>query len=218
MARSPRLFTPGLFYHLYCRGNNREEIFFEESNYLRFLGNLERFRKSLSYSLCGYCLLPNHFHLLLKVGDIHISLIMQKIMTAYSMYVNKKYDRVGHVFQGRFQSIIVEKESYLLQVLRYIHLNPVKSGLVTWPEDYRWSSYLHYFAPKEEDLMLPKLQTEEILEMFSSDLLRQKRLFKEFTLEGAKEEFDPLKKQVRGLLGGEKFRAKLTWVSKGVRP
>ncbi|OGG27101.1 hypothetical protein A2960_03100 [Candidatus Gottesmanbacteria bacterium RIFCSPLOWO2_01_FULL_39_12b] len=140
---------------------------------------------------------------------------MQILMTAYTMYINKKYDRVGHIFQGRFQSIIVEKESYLLQVHRYIHLNPLKAGLVNSLQDYPWSSYTSYFTSIDG---LPSLDTKGILEMFSPDPARQKQLLHEFTLAGLKEEFNPIKKQIRGVLGSSKFSQKLTRMLKGVRP
>lgn len=215
MPRPSRLHAPGLFYHVFARSNNREPIFFTEESYQRFLANLERFRTSLNYKIYAYCLLPNHFHLLLQVDKINISKIMQILMTAYTMYVNKKYDRVGHIFQGRFQSIIVEKETYLLQVHRYIHLNPLKAGLVDDLEMYSWSSYKQYFAKGNG---LPKIDTSLVLGMLSQTTSKQKQIFQEFTRAGLKEEFDPLKKQARGILGSSKFMQKLTKVLKGVRP
>lgn len=215
MPRSPRLHAPGLFYHVFARGNNREPIFFEEDNYQRFLANLERFRTSLDYEIYAYCLLPNHFHLLLQVNKINLSKIMQILMTAYTMHINKKYNRVGHIFQGRFQSIIVEKETYLLQVHRYIHLNPFKAGLVDDLKMYPWSSYKQYFT---EGNGLPKIDTSLILGILSQNIAKQKQIFQEFTLIGLKEEFDPFKKQVRGVLGSSKFTQKLTKILKGVRP
>lgn len=215
MPRSPRLHAPDLLYHVFARGNNREPIFFEESDYQRFLTNLERFRIPLEYTLYAYCLLPNHFHVLIQVDKIDLSKIMQILMTAYTMYINRKYGRVGHVFQGRFQSIIVEKETYLLQVQRYIHLNPVEARLVDRPDMYPWSSYKQYFNKRSG---LPEIDSSVILEMFSDNTVMQKQLFHEFTLAGMKEEFDPIKEQVRGVLGSSKFAQKLTKVFKGVRP
>ena len=139
-------------------------------------------------------------------------------MTAYTMYLNKKYNRVGHVFQGRFSSIIVEKETYFLQVLRYIHLNPVKASLVKRPENYKWSSYLDFLSSSEEFSRLPKVEVKETLGFFSSDFSKQRELFQEFTLAGITDSFDPFKEQVRGFLGGEKFIQKLTKISTGDRP
>lgn len=215
MPRSPRLHAPNLLYHVFARGNNRESIFFEDSDYQRFLSNLEKFRITLEYTIYAYCLLPNHFHILIQVNKINLSKIMQILMTAYTMFINRKYGRVGHVFQGRFQSIIVEKETYLLQVQRYIHLNPVKARLVNRPETYPWSSYKLYFTKGNG---FSDINTSVILDMFSDNTVKQKYLFREFTLVGLKEEFDPVKEQVRGVLGSAKFAQKLTKILKGIRP
>ena len=136
-------------------------------------------------------------------------------MTAYTMYVNKKFDRAGHIFQGRYKSIIVEKESYLFQVHRYIHLNPVKAGLVQTPQIYPWSSYQDYLSQRKD---MPVLDVAEILGMFSENPDNQKKLLQEFTAEATKEEFDPFQKQTRGILGSQKFMLKLTKVLRGVRP
>lgn len=215
MPRSPRLHAPNLLYHVFARGNNRESIFFEDSDYQRFLSNLEKFRISLEYTIYAYCLLPNHFHILIQVNKINLSKIMQILMTAYTMFINRKYGRVGHVFQGRFQSIIVEKETYLLQVQRYIHLNPVKARLVNRPETYPWSSYKLYFTKGNG---FSDINTSVILDMFSDNTVKQKYLFREFTLVGLKEDFDPVNEQVRGVLGSAKFAQKLTKILKGIRP
>jgi len=215
MPHQPRIHAPDLYYHVYARGNNKEPIFFEDADYHRFLNNLENYREDLHYKLFGYCLLPNHFHLLLQVKLTPLSNIMQILMTAYTMYINKKYQRVGHVFQGRYQSIVIEKETYLLQVHRYIHLNPVKSGLARLPEEYLWSSYSQYF---KETIDKPQIETNEMLELFSNNPDNQKMLFREFTLSGVDNEFDPLKEHVRGILGGPKLVRKLTKMLRGAHP
>ncbi len=215
MPHLPRIHTPGLYYHVYARGNNRDPIFFDERDYRRFLTKLEEYRRELPFVLYAYCLLPNHFHILLKVKKYTLTTIMQKLMTSYTMYINKKHDRVGHVFQGRYQSIIVEKETYLLQVLRYIHLNPVKAGFVDLPHLYPWSSYSYYLSNQPTH---PRLKTNEILGMFSENTSKQKQLFQEFTLGGIGSDFDPLKDHIRGILGGDKIFKKLAKSFKGSYP
>src|SRR3989344_1494867 len=215
MPRSPRLNVPDLIYHVFSRGNNRENVFFEEKDYHRFLDNLERFSTSFHYDIYAYCILPNHFHLLLRTHSTSLSKIMQVLMTAYTMYANKKYQRVGHIFQGRFHSIVVEKETYLLQVFRYIHLNPVEAGLADAPENYPWSSYQFYLT---EINRIPWLSYTEVLEMFSKDITKQIQLLKEFTIFEISGTFDPMKEQVRGVLGSNKFHQKLTKVWRGVGP
>jgi REP element-mobilizing transposase RayT len=215
MPRQERLNAHNIIYHVFARGNNRTPIFYETSDYQRFLKNLERYRVDFDYRLYAYCLMPNHFHLLLQTKDATLSKIMQVLMTAYTMYVNKKRNQVGHVFQGRFRSIAVEKETYFLQVLRYIHLNPVKAGLVDSVQKYPWSSYGKYIAPGSD---VPTLDTAPALGMFSKDSFKQKQLFAEFTAAGLGVTFDPEEDQVRGILGSEKFMVKLTKVLRGVRP
>lgn len=214
MARLPRISAEHYFYHVFSRGNNREPVFFESKDYERFLNNLDRYQSLYGYRLYAYCLLPNHFHLLLRPKKAELSTFMQTLMTAYSMYLNKRYNRVGHVFQGRFKSILVEKDPYLLEVLRYIHLNPVRAGLVDRADMYPWSSYLKYLSAGEG---IPVIETREVLELFSQDLVKQKQLFREFTEVGLGVDFDPETEQKRGVLGGARFHQGLTKVLKGKR-
>lgn len=214
MSRPPRINVSDLIYHVFARGNNRENIFFVTEDFQRFYHNLVRFRDSLNFTLYAYCLLPNHFHLLLRSGKVPLSKIMQVLMTAYTMYINKKHGRVGHVFQGRFKSIVVEKETYLLELLRYIHLNPVKAGLVDKADQYPWSSYIKYLTPGEEDFLV---ETKEIMSMFSEDSHRQKRLLIEFTNEGLGIDFNPQRDQARGILGSSKFAQSITRRLRGIR-
>lgn len=177
MPRHSRPYAPGLLYHAFSRGNNKQTIFLNNQDYQRFKQNLERFRKQFNFKLYAYCLLPNHFHLLIEIADISLSKIIQVMLTAYTMYFNKKYDHVGHVFQGRFKSIVVDKDEYLLQACRYIHLNPVKANLVSNPKDYPWSSY--------QDIMNNNpilVETDHLLSLFTSDTTRQIELFEQFTL------------------------------------
>lgn len=215
MPRPTRINGSDLIYHVFARGNNKEEIFFEPGDYQRFLQNLERFREKFRYMLYAYCLLPNHFHLLVRSSKVPLSKMMQVLMTGYTMYIQKKYSRAGHVFQGRYKSIAVEQEPYLLQVVRYIHLNPVKAGLVEGAERYPWSSYTKYLTAKAD---IPTVETAPVLSMYAKDSLKQKQLFAEFTLAGLGVDFDPEREQVRGVLGSAKFAQRLTKVLGGSRP
>jgi len=127
-----RISAEGFVYHITVRGNGRSDIFLEARDFRRFLKKLKEYKEKLKFFLYAYVLMPNHFHLLLEpTARGTITKIMQALTTAYAMYFNKKYTHVGHVFQGRFHSLIVEKEPYLVEVSRYIHLNPVRAGLVT---------------------------------------------------------------------------------------
>jgi len=143
MGRSLRIHYPGLIYHVINRGNNRQAIFLEDDDYERYLGVVYRFKKAYEFELYAYCLMTNHVHLLIRVGEkANISKIMQSITLAHTKHYHFKYRSSGHVWQGRVKSPIVSSDDYLLDVMRYIERNPVKAGMVQRVEDYRWSSYL----------------------------------------------------------------------------
>jgi putative transposase len=143
MGRYRRITHPGLVYHVIKRGNNRDVIFAEEEDYQRYLNTLQRYKKKYGFKLFAYCLMTNHVHLLIKVGqEGTISRIVQSITIAHTRYYNYIYRRCGHVWQGRFHSPIVSEDGYFLNVMKYIEQNPLRAGMVKKIEDYRWSSYL----------------------------------------------------------------------------
>ena len=129
------------FYHIYNRGNNHENIFFESRNYLYFLQRLlEIFNNKID--LIAYCLMPNHYHLtVIPLNDGEIEKAMQKISTGYTRAINKSLNRTGHLFSGRYKSKLIPDDNYLIHLVRYIHLNPVRAGLVDRLEDWEFSSY-----------------------------------------------------------------------------
>ena len=116
-------------------------MYFEDSDKERFLEILKRTKERYGYLLHAYALMDKHYHLMIETPKANISQTMQNINTSYTMYINKKYRRSGHLLQGRFKGIIVDKDEYLLTLSRYIHLNPVRAGIVQRPEEYRWTSY-----------------------------------------------------------------------------
>jgi len=137
--------APGTVYHLFNRGNNKQNIFFEDSDYRFYLSILKRYKKETGFSLIGYCLMPNHVHLLVRQDqDFSPSKLISKLHTTYAMFINDKYKKVGHLFQGRFKQKIVSEENYLIQLISYLHLNPVKDGICSKPELYNWSSFNWY--------------------------------------------------------------------------
>lgn len=150
MPRRLISFDPGAYYHLYNRGVNRQEIFFESRNYLYFLCNLERYILP-SADLIAYCLMPTHYHLLIYLRETsevlstsEVSTFMMKLSVSYTKAINFRYDRVGPLFQGAFQAKLVESDLYLSDLIGYIHLNPVTSGLVASPEEWTYSSFHDY--------------------------------------------------------------------------
>jgi putative transposase len=146
MARIPRLHVAGGIYHVLLRGNNGQKIFFKDSDRCRLSLLIQQATYRYGCSIHGFCFMDNHIHLLIQIADISLSKIMQNIAFRYTRWINFTQKRIGHLFQARFKAILVAKESYLLQLLRYIHLNPVKAGLVKSAKDYKWSGHRTYLG------------------------------------------------------------------------
>lgn len=143
MARRPRLFIIDVPCHVVQRGNNKIPIFLKDEDYSFFLDILREAKTKHPCFIYSYCLMPNHFHLLIepKKESSNISLLIKLLGAKYVHYVNRKYKRSGTLWEGRFKSSLIDRESYFLSCLRYIEMNPVRAGLVSTPELYRWSSY-----------------------------------------------------------------------------
>jgi putative transposase len=166
----------GEYYHIYNRGNNRQDIFFERENYLFFLRRVHKYlvgntqtsevseTSEVWTTIIAYCLMPNHFHLLVYPHDDELSRCMQRFSISYTKAMNKRYDRVGSLFQGQFQAVLVDRNEYLLHLSRYFHLNPVEAGLVKQPEDWEFSSYRDYIGLRQGTLPMPDI----ILSQFST--------------------------------------------------
>lgn len=142
MARRPRLFITDVPYHVVQRGNNKNPIFFRDEDYYYFLNVLREAKAKHPCLIYGYCLMTNHFHLLIQPKEKdNISLLIKLLGSKYVRYVNKAYKRTGTLWEGRFRCSLIERELYFLAVLRYIEMNPVRAGIVNSPELYPWSSY-----------------------------------------------------------------------------
>ena len=161
-------------YHIIIRGINRKEIFKENQDFQRFIEIIEKYKSICGYLLYTYCLMDNHVHLLLKEGKEPIGNTMRRIGSSYVLWYNKKYDRVGYLFQGRYKSEPVEDDIYLLTVLRYILQNPVKAGVVDKIQDYRWTNYKDIIKAKHENHM------NFVFQYFDSAKGNQKIKFLEF--------------------------------------
>ncbi len=151
------VFRAGEYYHLYNRGNNFQPIFFERENYLFFLRQLHEYLKADTVETVAYCLMPNHYHLLVHLCTDNLSSIMQPFSLSYTKAINKRYARVGSLFQGRFRAVHIDRNEYLLHLTRYIHLNPVTARLVPRPEDWEFSSYLEYIGLRNGRLPHPDI-------------------------------------------------------------
>ncbi len=132
----------GVVYHLYNRGNRKQAIFEQDSDYRFYLAMLQRYCRESGFSVIAYCLMPNHVHLLVRQNrSIGPSKLMARLHTTYAMYFNDEYKKVGHLFQGRYKQKIVSDNDYLLRLVSYFHLNPVKDHIVQSVGEYRWSSF-----------------------------------------------------------------------------
>ena len=152
------------YYHVYNRGNNQEKIFFERKNYNYFLKSISA--KFFNFiDLIAYCLMPNHYHLVVRIKkDGELEKAMQKISTGYTRAINKAYNRTGHLFTGRYKNKIIPGDNYLLHLCRYIHLNPVRAGLVNKLEEWEFSSYNQYLIQSDSD----NINTSILLEYFKT--------------------------------------------------
>ncbi len=155
MARRPRLFAPGLLYHVMVRGNQRQKTFLKEQDYQVYLERVAKYRKRCDAVLYAYCLMPNHVHLLLETSREPLAKFMQGLQQSYTQYFNRTHHKVGHLFQGRYKAIVCEKERYLLALIRYIHLNPVRAKLVAKPEGYPYSGHRMYLTGEATEVLDP---------------------------------------------------------------
>lgn len=163
MPRQARKKSASGIYHIMMRGINRQTIFEDEEDYQRFIETIDRYKETCGYEIYAYCLMGNHVHLLLRVGHEPLEQVMRRICGSYVYWYNWKYQRTGNLFQGRFKSETVEEDAYFMVVLRYIHQNPLKAGMVSRNEHYKWSSISEYITrPKIVDTDFP-------LALFSQD-------------------------------------------------
>jgi len=180
LSRKHRVWFPGAMYHITNRGNRRSSIFYDDYDCKVYFKILEEARRSYPFHLHTYCLMTNHVHLQVETIDHHPKDMMKMLNSRYAMYFNKRHDLVGHVFQGRYGAELIGSIDYLLDVSRYIHLNPVEANMVKSPSDYRWSSYTAYIS----DSVNPQITTTKILSHFPEPQKENYRKFVErsFTL------------------------------------
>ncbi|MDP2938263.1 MAG: transposase [Candidatus Omnitrophota bacterium] len=142
MSRMQRLIINNASYHIMVRGNQKQITFIEEEDFAKYLDLLRHYKREYGFKLYGYCLMPNHVHLILEVEDgIDLSKIMQGLNQAYTLWFNKKYEKVGHLWQGRYKSMVIQKNKYMLDCLEYVELNPIRANISKSPFDYPWSSW-----------------------------------------------------------------------------
>ncbi|MDD3626740.1 MAG: transposase [bacterium] len=207
MSRKKVIKFKGAFYHSFSRGNNKKNIFIYDKDYLKFLDFLKLTQEKHPFKLYAYALMPNHFHLLLETHEALISEVMHSLITKYAQYFNYKYKCVGHVFQSRYKSILVQKEHYFLKLLQYIHLNPYNAGIVDVLENYKWSSHNYYAGIKP----IPLFNEKEGLTMINEN--REKAIHKYKKIiqiaMGVPDEFDVSEYEKFPIIGKSKFVNKI---------
>ncbi|MFH1142544.1 MAG: transposase [Candidatus Uhrbacteria bacterium] len=201
MARPLRVEYPGALYHVTSRGNAKNSIFLTDKDRFCFLEILKNVCDTHNWICYAYCLMDNHYHLLIESVDATLSSGMRDLNGVYTQRFNYLNDSVGHIFQGRFKSFVIEKEFYLLRVARYTVLNPVRAGLVRHPRDWRWCSYNETIGNSKAILIKP----EPLLEIFGDDLVGATEEYKIFVEEGVDEKspFEEIDEGV--ILGSPQF-------------
>src|SRR5262245_37429117 len=164
MPRRARVEIEGGLYHVITRGNNRRQIFNSAADYEKFLSLLAKQKRRLPFFLYAYCLMTNHVHLLIERRKHDVGRIMQGVLTGYSQYYNRRTGRSGHLLQGRYRGILCQSERYLAELVRYIHLNPVRAGIVTRPEHYQYSGHRAYLGLEAAGI----LDVEPVLRHFGA--------------------------------------------------
>ena len=181
MARQARIDYPGAFQHVIVRGIEKREIFIEEKDKYELINRLTNIITDSSVNCYAWSLMDNHFHLLLQTGETPLSKVMRRLLTGYAIYFNKRYGRKGYLFQNRYKSIVCDKDSYLLTLIRYIHLNPVKANIIEYKKlsKYRWTGHKEILEGKSD-----LIKTNEILSYFDKREKVARKQYLEYILDG----------------------------------
>jgi REP element-mobilizing transposase RayT len=214
MARPLRIEYDGAVYHITSRGNARRPIFKDDRDFLNFLDTLLQVNKRYNWICHAYCLMPNHYHLVIETPDGNLSKGMRQVNGVYTQAFNRRHKRAGHVFQGRYKAIVIQKESHLLEVCRYVVLNPVRARMVEDPMQWKWSSYRETAGRGKGH---PCLKIDWLLGQFGRRRRQSERSYKEFVRAGTREKALWNEVQGQSVLGGEGFVDRLLDYVKGYR-
>ena len=202
MARPLRIEYPGAVYHITSRGNEKKPVFKDDEDRETFLRILTQVNKRYHWLCHAYCLMDNHYHLLVETPDGSLSLGMRQLNGVYTQAFNKRRNRTGHLFQGRYKAILIQKDSHLLEVCRYVVLNPIRAGMVEKPEDWKWSSYR---ATAGKGQPHPCLTIDWVLGQFSRTRAKAEKEYRQFVKWGIGKE--TIWNEVKGqsILGEDDF-------------
>lgn len=213
MARLPRLYVPGCSHHVIQRGNNRHACFFDEMDYAVYLDKLKGASEKYEVSVHAFVLMTNHVHLLVTPSDeVGVSRVMQSVGRSYVRYVNKTYRRSGTLWEGRYKSTLVDNDNYLLTVMRYIELNPVRAEMVEHPSEYPWSSYRSNAMGKDIELIKPHTLYKQLGDTDEQRQDNYRQLFRgriaDYTLEEIREATNRA-----WVLGNDRFKQEIESVA-----
>lgn len=202
MTRPLRIEYAGAVYHITSRGNEKKAVFKDDTDRTNFLNTLQHVNKRYNWLCHAYCLMDNHYHLLIETPDGNLSLGMRQLNGVYTQLFNKRHQRTGHLFQGRYKSILIQKDSHLLEVCRYVVLNPVRARMVERPEVWKWSSYR---ATAGRESPPPCLTKDWILGQFSRKRSKADQEYRQFVEWGIGK--DTIWREVKGqsILGEDDF-------------
>ncbi len=181
MGRPPRLYYQGAIYHAIARGNSRQRLFFDPADYDFFFKIMMKLKSDHPFTLHAYCLMPNHCHLLIEPLNTNLSTLMAILLNRYAKYFNRKFQKVGHVFQDRFKAPLCSKDAYLKELVRYIHLNPVRAELAVNPADWPFSSHRDYTGESASGLV----DQTFVLSMLDEDPDRARAIYSDFVKNSA---------------------------------
>jgi len=203
MARKTRIEFPGALFHVFARGNHKNKIFLTLKDYQKYLDLIKQYKKCCGFKLYAYALMPNHVHLLIETTEIPLSKIMQGLQQSYTQFFNLKYSKVGHLFQGRYKAIICQKDTYLLELVRYIHLNPIRAGVTKNLSDYPWTSNSYY----TRNIKTTLIDTDFVLQLFASNRTAARMSYKQFIKEGMDNKYNQFCEESidQRILGNKKF-------------
>jgi REP element-mobilizing transposase RayT len=201
MARTVRLEGEGAVYHVIVRGNERKAVFRDDRDRRAYLERLAKYRERFGFRLLAFCLMGNHIHLAIERGPTKLSRVMLTLQSAYAQGFNRRHGRVGHLFQGRYKAFLIEKDRYLMALIRYIHENPVKAGLAARAHEYEWSSDRYYRRGKGPEW----LDLDVVLPVFGRGRKIAVARYRQFMGEEEAESYEDLKSYAQAIKGDEAF-------------
>jgi putative transposase len=208
MARPLRIEYPGAWYHVMNRGRRRERIFQDGNDYQAFIDLLRSTSEMFHADVSAFCLMPNHYHLLIHTPEGNLTRCMRHIGGVYTQHFNRRHAHEGQLFRGRYKAVLVEEEEYLLGLVRYIHFNPIKAGLVEDLKEYPWTSHHGYLSPDDK---WDWLYREPVLTKFADDPVKARKAYRLYMAQGGDEEIERVfaLKKLPAILGSGGFIRKI---------